>query len=122
MEFVLRPKIATIKVTHPDGSFEMCSSASHVAEVIRNSYGVPLSKFQATRLCNLHSYKRPKFSLPEGIIIERLNSTKVTRRNRERISGNESIEEGEYWQNLGQNDDATDAQRNPEQNDANEAV
>ena len=81
MEFVLRPKVATIKVTHPDGSYDMCTSASHVAELIRNCYGVPLSKFQATRLCNEHKYKRPKFMMPEGVKVTRLNSTKAFRRN-----------------------------------------
>ena len=81
MEFVLRPKVATIKVTHPDGSYDMCTSASHVAELIRNCYGVPLSKFQATRLCNEHKYKRPKFMMQEGVKVTRLNSTKAFRRN-----------------------------------------
>jgi len=90
MEFVLRPKAATIRLTYLDGSHDMCSSATHVAELIRNEYGVSLSKFQATRLCNLHDYRRPKFSLPVGIKIERLNSTKVTRRNRERLSATEA--------------------------------
>ena len=92
MEFVLRPRAATIKLTHKDGRVDMCTSACHVAEVIKDKYEISLSKFQANRLCNLHLYKRPKFKLPEGITVERLNSTVVTRRNK-------GIPD-DYWSNL----------------------
>ena len=40
------------------------------------------SKWQATRLCNAHPYKRPKFDLPQGLSVERLNTTIACTRNR----------------------------------------
>ena len=41
-----------------------------------------ISKWQATRLCNAHPYKRPKFDLPQGLSVERLNTTIACARNR----------------------------------------
>ena len=84
MEYVSRPKKATIEVKHPDGSYDLCASAEHVAEVLCDEYGANLSRWQSARLCSGHRYIRPAFNLPEGVIVTRLNSTKTSRRNQAR--------------------------------------
>ena len=81
---IMRPVKATIRLTLVDGTVHLCASASHVAALINETYGLQISLAQAMRLCHYHSYKRAKFTLPEGLIIQRLNSTKRTRRNLER--------------------------------------
>jgi hypothetical protein len=84
MDFVSRPKKATIKFTHPDNSHDLCASAEHVAEILREEYGVNISRWQSARLCSGHVYKRAAFELPDGVVITRLNSTKASRRNQAR--------------------------------------
>ena len=113
MDFVMRPKAATIKLVHPDGSYDLCTSARHLAELIHDEYAISLSKFQATRLCNHHDYKRAKFALPDGVMIQRLNSTKATRRNLRVIDNDTAAEDG-YCHNLDQSDDASDDPRDQE--------
>jgi hypothetical protein len=81
MEVVLVPKRATLEILHEDGKTSYAASAKQVAEILWEDYGLELSHFQASRLCNEHKYKRPKFVLPEGVRIRRLNSTKAYRRN-----------------------------------------
>jgi hypothetical protein len=78
---VLCPKRATLEIIHEDGRASYAASAKQVAEILWEDYGLELSHFQASRLCNEHKYKRPKFVLPEGVKIRRLNSTKAYRRN-----------------------------------------
>ena len=81
MTFVLRPRRAVLKITFKDGSHEMCASAQHVAQVLYDELGVEITRTQAVKLCCAHPYKRPGFTLPEGVSISRLNDTKGNRRN-----------------------------------------
>ena len=66
-----------------DGDAEiLVSNAQQVADHLDQKHGICISKWQATRLCNAHPYKRPKFDLPQGLSVERLNTTIACTRNR----------------------------------------
>ena len=66
-----------------DGDAEiLVSNAQQVADYLGQKHGCDISKWQATRLCNAHPYKRPKFDLPQGLSVERLNTTIACTRNR----------------------------------------
>ena len=66
-----------------DGDAEiLVSNAQQVADHLDQKHGICISKWQATRLCNAHPYKRPKFDLPQGLSVERLNNTIACARNR----------------------------------------
>ena len=114
---LLRPRVATIEITHADGQIEFASSAIDLADILRREYGVRISKFQAARLANAHPYRwqhkiahsRPHFELPQGVRIRRLNSTKALRRN---LSGRDSGEEAET-QSLDRSADASHDQPAP---------
>jgi hypothetical protein len=93
MEVVLVPKRATLEILHEDGKTSYAASAKQVAEILWEDYGLELSHFQASRLCNEHRYKRPKFVLPDGVRIRRLNSTKAYRRNTGEEDGSLSRDE-----------------------------
>ena len=73
--------IPKIRIIDGDDEF-MVSNAQHVADHLDQKHGICISKWQATRLCNAHPYKRPKFDLPQGLSVERLNNTIACTRNR----------------------------------------
>lgn len=70
-----------IRIIDGDAEF-MVSNAQQVADYLDQKHGIGISKWQATRLCNAHPYKRPKFALPPGLSAERLNTTIACTRNR----------------------------------------
>ena len=73
--------IPIIKITDGDAQV-LVSNAQQVADYLGQKHGCDISKWQATRLCNAHPYKRPKFDLPQGLSVERLNNTIACTRNR----------------------------------------
>ena len=78
--------ISCIKIA--DGNeHHLVSNATQVADYLDRNYSIKLSKWQATRLCNDHPYKQPKFTLPTGLTVTRLNSTIACTRNRARANG-----------------------------------
>lgn len=71
-----------IEVQTADGQTMLFQNANQVANYLRENHGVLVSKWQATRLCNGHNYKRAQFILPSGMTITRLNKTPANERNR----------------------------------------
>ena len=63
-----------IRIIDGDAVILVCN-AQQVADHLDQKHGIGISKWQATRLCNAHPYKRPKFDLPPGLSVERLNNT-----------------------------------------------
>jgi len=73
--------IPIIRIIDGDAEVLVCN-AQQVADHFDQKHGISISKWQATRLCNAHPYKRPKFALPPGLSVERLNTTIACTRNR----------------------------------------